>query len=198
MKRSVFYLLAVGLVLGSGCRKNEDKPSGMASNQDVQTKAPDTKTQIAEKAQEAKTQINETSKAVTEKAGEVARQVSEKTQAAVSNLQVKAEDVMVEMHQSIDELKKKAANFDKTKLQAYADQYKTLIARKQEQIADLTEKIKTLPVKDMMSEKTTAMKKELSRCCNELAALKERCSVYLDKLKELGSDSDDSGKQSAP
>lgn len=170
MKRMLFYALAGGLLIGSGCKKKADGSVEMMS--------PD---EVAEQTQVVATQT-------VEKAEEVRQQVADKTREAVSMLTVKAEDVMGDLNQSVESLKEKVASFDQTQLQAYADKYKELITEKKDQIASLTEQIKAIPISDMMGEKTLALKEQLGKYTQQITALKERYTVYLDKLKDSGAE----------
>jgi len=166
MKRILFMALAAGLLSGTGCKKQEDGSTAMMSPEEM-----------AEKTQAAAVQT-------TEKAAEA----TAKAEAAVSAFTVKAEDVMGDLNQSVEEIKQKVAGFDKTQVLAYVDQYKTVLLEKKDQVADLTAQLKSLPVTEMMSDKAKALKNQLSQYGGEFSGLKERYSVYLQKLEEFGVD----------
>lgn len=176
MNKMVYYALAGALLLGAGCRKQEKTSEAMS-----QEKA-------AEKPRQVATPPMEQPATVGQKAEAAAKQVTEQAEAAVSTLKVKAEDVMGDLNQSVDAIKDKVAEFDKTQLLAYVDQYKTVILEKKDQIAALTEQIKAIPMTEMMGEKTLALKEQLGKYTQDFTALKERYTVYLDKLKEYGVD----------
>lgn len=177
MKQIVYYALAAGLVLAAGCKKGEDGTTEVMSSEEVVEKTKEVAVQTTEKAAE-----------VTAKAEEVTKEVTAKTEAAVAALNVQAEDVMADLNQSVEQIKEKVAGFDKTQLLAYADQYKNVLLEKKDQIADLTEQLKGLSMSEMMGEKSKQIKDQMAKYTGEITALKERYTVYLDKLETFGVD----------
>jgi len=166
MKKILFMALAAGLLSGVGCKKQEDGSTTMMSSEEMVEKTQAAAVQTTEKAAEA----------------------TAKAEAAVSALTVKAEDVMGDLNQSVEEIKEKVAGFDKTQVLAYVDQYKAVLLEKKDQLADLTGQLKSLPVTEMMGQKATALKSQISQYGDEFLGLKERYSVYLQKLEEFGVD----------
>ena len=166
MRQILFYALATSLALGAGCKKGEDGTTEIMSSEEV-----------VEKTQAAAVQATEKAAEITEKAG-----------AAVSTLTVKAEDVMADLNQSVEEIKQKVAAFDKTEVLAYVDQYKSVLLEKKDQIADLTGQIKGLSMTEMMGDKAKGLKDQLAQYSDQFAGLKDRYSVYLQKLEEFGVD----------
>ena len=166
MKKILFMALAAGLLSGAGCKKQEDGSTTMMSSEEMVEKTQAAAVQTTEKAAEA----------------------TAKAEAAVSALTVKAEDVMGDLNQSVEEIKEKVAGFDKTQVLAYVDQYKAVLLEKKDQLADLTGQLKSLPVTEMMGQKATALKSQISQYGDEFLGLKERYSVYLQKLEEFGVD----------
>ncbi|MCF7818263.1 MAG: hypothetical protein K9M54_10315 [Kiritimatiellales bacterium] len=178
MKQVVFYALAAGLVLGGGCtKKNEDGTSETMSAKEVAVKTQETAVKATAKASE-----------MTAKAAEATKQATQKTQEAVSSLTVKAEDVMGDLNQSVEQIKEKVAGFDKTQLLAYADTYKDVIIEKKDQLAGLTDTLKGLSMTEMLGDKGKALKGQLSQYTDQLGGLKDRYGIYLDKLKTFGVD----------
>jgi ABC-type transporter Mla subunit MlaD len=177
MKKIIFYALAAGLALGSGCKRNKDGTKEMMSSDEV-----------AEKTHAMAAQTTEKAAVVTEKAEAVTKEVVQKTEAAVSELTVKAEDVMADLNQSVEQVKEKVAGFDKTQLTAYADTYKDVLLEKKDQLAGLTDQLKGLSMTDMIGEKGKALKDQAAQYTEQLSGLKERYSVYLDQLKTFGVD----------
>lgn len=173
MKQIIFYTLAAVLVLCEGCKKNEDGTTELMSTEEVAEKSQETAVHVAEKSAE-----------VTEKAEEVTKQAA----AAVNSFTVQAEDVMDDLNQSVEEIKRKVAAFDKNQLLAYADKYKDVVLEKKDQIAELTNKVKSLSMTDALGEKGKALKGQLTQYTDQLNGLKERYSVYLDALKGFGVD----------
>jgi hypothetical protein len=166
MKQIVFYALAAGLALSAGCKKSEDGTTEMMSAGEV-----------ADKTQAAAVQA-------TEKAAEV----TEKAEAAVSAMTVKAQDVMADLNLSVEQIKQKVAGFDKTQVLAYADQYKNVLLEKKDQVADLTGQMKGLSMTEMMGDKAKAIKDQIAQYSDQFTGLKDRYSVYLEKLETFGVD----------
>jgi len=166
MKRILFFMMAIAMIALTGCRKKDDGTTEVMSKEEVAEKTHDVAKQTTEKA----------------------AQVTQQAEEAVSAIAVKAEDVMSDLNQSVQAIKERVAEFDKTQLLAYVDQYKTVILEKKDQIAALTEQIKAIPMTEMMGNKTLALKEQLGKYTQEFNALKERYTVYLDKLKEYGVD----------
>ena len=162
MNKVMFFGLAAAIVLSAGCKKNEEGTTEIMTVEEV-----------VEKTAE-----------VSEKAEEVTQQAAE----AISTFTVKAEDVMSDLNQSVQEIKTKVADFDKTQVLAYANEYKTVILEKKDELAALTEKLKGLSMTEMVGEKGKALKGQLTQYSDQLGALKDRYSIYLDKLKEYGVD----------
>lgn len=173
MKQIVFYILATALVMCAGCKRNDDGTTELMSAGEIAEKSRETAVKVAEKTVEA-----------TEKAEEVTRQATE----AVSSFTVKAEEVMGDLNESVEEIKQKVATFDKTQVLAYANKYKDVLLEKKDQITGLTSKIKGLSMTDALGEKGKALKNQLTQYTDQFNGLKERYSVYLDKLKEFGVD----------
>ena len=121
MKHAVFCVLAASLVLGAGCsKKNEDGTTERMSAEEVAVKTQETTVQVTEKAAE----MTETAKKAT---------------AAVSSFSVKAEDVLGDLNQSVEEIRQKVAGFDKSQVLAYAGTYKDVLLEKRDQLAGLSE-----------------------------------------------------------
>ncbi len=166
MKRILFMALTAGLLSGAGCKKQEDGSTEMMSPEEVAEKTQAVAVQTTEKAAEA----------------------TAKAEAAVSALTVKAEDVMSDLNQSVEEIQQKVAGFDQTQVLAYVDQYKAVLLEKKDQIAELTGQLKSLPMTEMMGDKAKALKDQIAQYGDQFSGLKDRYSVYLQKLEEFGVD----------
>ena len=171
MKQFVFYALAAGLVLSTGCSKKEETPP---------TPPP--------AMPPAMVQITGEVAVVTAQAQAITKEVSQKTQDAVKALTVKPEAVMAELNQPVTDIKAKAANYGKPELLAYANAYKDIIVAKKDQLAGLSTQLKRLGMADILGEKGIAIKDQLTQYTSQLAGLKERYEVYLDMLKKFGVD----------
>jgi ABC-type transporter Mla subunit MlaD len=178
MKQIVFYALTAGLVLGAGCtKKNEDGTTERMTTEEVVVKTQETTVKATEKAAE-----------VTAKATEATKQATQKTQEAVAALNVKADDVMADLNQSVEQIKEKVAGFDKTQLLAYADTYKEVLLEKKDQLAGLTDQLKGLSMTEMIGGKGQALKDQLAQYTDQFSGLKDRYGIYLDQLKTFGVD----------
>jgi ABC-type Fe3+-hydroxamate transport system substrate-binding protein len=160
MKQILFYALATSLLLGFGCKKKEDGTTELMSADEVAVKA----AEVTEKAEE----------------------VTQKATAAVSSFSVKAEDVMADLNQSVQEVQNKVSNFDKAQAMAYVSEYKTVILGKKDQVTALTEKLKGLSIAEITGETGKTLKAELSKHTDQFVALKKRYLVYYEKLEEYG------------
>ena len=174
MKQVVFYALATGLILSAGCSKKEEKPSAPA----VSASKP--------AMPSAMSQVTGKVAAVTAQAQAATKEVAQKVEAVKSALAVKPDQVMAELNQPIADIKTKAASLGQPELMAYANAYKDVIVAKKDQLSSLTSSLKGLPMADMLGEKGIALKNQLSQYTAQLAGLKERYGVYIDKLKALG------------
>ena len=71
---------------------------------------------------------------------------------------------------------------------AYADQYKNVLLEKKDQIADLTGQLKGLSMTEMMGDKAKLIKDQITLYSDQFAGLKDRYSIYLEKLESFGVD----------
>jgi hypothetical protein len=162
--------------------------------------------QATEKAETVMAQANEKAEAVmaqaTEKAESVAAQATEKMAAVTAQAQavaqkvealksaiaIKPDEVLAELNQPVAEIQTKVASLEQPELLAYVSTYKDVLLEKKEQLAGLTSQLKSLSMSEMLGTKGNEIKTQLSQYTSQLSGLKERYSVYLDKLKALGVD----------
>ena len=83
----------------------------------------------------------------------------------------------------MDQLAAEAATMSQTDLEAMISKYKGLIAENTVVADALKSKLKEIPVAEMMGEKATALKSELSDTMALISQLKEKLAVYTDALK---------------
>jgi uncharacterized coiled-coil DUF342 family protein len=171
MKKTVFAALAALLTLGTGCSRNDDGTTELMSAEEV-----------AEKTQAAAVKTTEKVAEVTARAEEVSKQAS----AAAAAITVKAEDVMGDLNQSVEEIKQKVAGLDKAQTLGYVQQYKDVILAKKDQVAGLAEKLKGLSVMEIAGAKGKELKSRLDQYKTQLSGLKERYAHYYNKLEEFG------------
>ena len=159
MKQVIFYAVAAGLILNTGCSKQEEP---------AEVSAPKT--------------------TLTEQAQTVAKDLTQKAQTVMNELSISKDDIMAELDVPVANIKEKVANLGQPALMTYASTYKDVILEKKDQLAGLTEQLKALPMGDMLGEKGKAIKDQVSQYTSQFNALKDRYNVYLDKLKALGVD----------
>lgn len=83
----------------------------------------------------------------------------------------------------LDQLAAEAATMGKADLQALVEKYKGLIAEKMGVASALKGQLKEIPLTEMMGEKATALKQELSETTSLITQLKDKLAVYSDALK---------------
>lgn len=186
MKQVILYALTAGLIFSAGCSKKEEPAP--SPKETIADQAPTITKDLSQKAETVTAQVVEKMTAVAEKAETAAQEISMKAQTAISSLTVNKDDVMAELEQPVAELKTKVDSLGQPKLMAYASTYKDVLLEKKEQLAGLTDQLKALPMGEMFGEKGKAIKEQLSQYTSQLSGLKERYSIYLDKLKALGVD----------
>lgn len=185
MKQVLFISIAMGLVLVTGCTKeNEDGSTELMSATEVAEKTEEVAVQVADKTQETLVQVAEKTEEVTQKVEAITTTTTE----AISSLSVKTEEVMADLNQSIEQVKEKVSRFDKTQLLSYANTYKDVILEKKDQLLGLNEQLKGLSMTEILGEKGKALKSQLSEYTDQLNGLKGRYSIYLEKLKTFGVD----------
>jgi len=83
----------------------------------------------------------------------------------------------------MDQLATEAAAMGKADLQAMVSKYKGLIAEKVDVAGKLKATLKEIPVTEMLGEKATALKGELSDTLALISQLKDKLAVYTSALK---------------
>jgi len=187
MKQVIFYAVTAGLIL-SGCSKQEE-PAAEATPEATGTEQAKTiVTDVKERAGDLGAQATEKATAVVEKTKVAAQELSQKAQTMIKQLTVNNDDVLAELDQPVAEIKAKVADLGQPALMAYASTYKDVLVEKKDQLAGLTTQLKALPMGDIFGEKGKAIKGQLSQYTSQFNGLKDRYSIYLDKLKALGVD----------
>lgn len=176
MKRTALYGLAAGLVLVTGCSKKE-KPAPEAPEKTAIEQTKSVTQDLTAKAEN-----------LTEQTKAAAQELSQKTQTVVQELIVKKDDVMNELARPVADIKAKVESLKQPELLTYATAYKDVLVEKKDQLAGLSQQLKALPIGDLLGEKGKALKEQVGQYTSQFNALKERYSIYLDKLKALGVD----------
>ncbi len=90
-----------------------------------------------------------------------------------------------ESSSGLDQLATEAATMGKADLQAMVTKYKGLISEKMDVAGALKAKLKEIPLTEMLGEKATALKGELSETTTLISQLKDKLAVYTNALKML-------------
>ncbi len=189
MKQVIFSVLTAGVILSAGCSKKEEPaPPEVAPKAMISEQAEAASKDVTQKTETVTAQATEKIAAVTEQAKTATREVAQKIEAVKTALTVKPDQVMAELNQPVADIKAKVAALGQPELLAYASTYKDVLLEKKDQLAGLTGQLKALPMSDMLGAKGKAVKDQFSQYTSQLSGLKERYSVYLDKLKSLGVD----------
>jgi len=83
-----------------------------------------------------------------------------------------------------DQLVTEAAAMGRADLEAMVAKYKGLISEKMDVAGALKAKLKEIPLTEMMGEKATALKQDLSETTALISQLKDKLSVYTSALKK--------------
>jgi len=88
----------------------------------------------------------------------------------------------------MDEVKAEAEKMSAEKLRAMAISYKDALTAKRNDIAKLASQLKEIPMTEMLGEEAKQLKADIEALNKSVDALKERFTVYYEKLKEKGGD----------
>jgi hypothetical protein len=88
----------------------------------------------------------------------------------------------------IAEVKAEAEAMDTDDLREMAVAYKEAIVAKKGDANEIKEKIKEIPVSEILSEGTKELKADVEEVLKSVSALKARFDIYFAKLKEKGGD----------
>jgi chromosome segregation ATPase len=88
----------------------------------------------------------------------------------------------------IGDVQAEVDKLDVDQLRAKAQDYQKQILSKQEEVTKLADKIKEIPVTELLGDEAKNLKADLEDLNKSLKNLKDRFQVYYDKLKEKGGD----------
>jgi TolA-binding protein len=92
----------------------------------------------------------------------------------------------VDIAKPVSEVQAEAETMSSEDLKATALQYKEAILSKQDQIKNMSAKIKEIPIAEALGQEAQTLKTDLKDLGSNLTALKARFQVYYDTLKEKG------------
>lgn len=84
----------------------------------------------------------------------------------------------------VEQIKAAAAKLDSQAIQKTIDTYKAAIAAKEAEFQKLADKIKAIPVAQMLGDEAKKLKASSEQLQTTIQALTERLQVYVDALKE--------------
>jgi hypothetical protein len=88
----------------------------------------------------------------------------------------------------LSDVKAEAESMSVEKLRSMAVTYKDAITAKKGEIEKVVDKLKDIPVAEMLGDEAKGLKTDIDSLTKSVSALKERFQVYYDKLKEKGGD----------
>ena len=88
----------------------------------------------------------------------------------------------------ISEVKTEAEQMSVEKLKSMAMSYQEAITAKKGELEKLANKLKDIPVTEIMGEEAKALKADIDALNKSLSALQERFTIYYNTLKEKGGD----------
>ena len=92
----------------------------------------------------------------------------------------------VDEKKPLSEVKTEAQSMSVKGLQSIIDKYKAAIESKKGEIDVLKDKIKEIPLTQLLGEEAKMLKKEAGELKSSLRALKDRMKIYLEELKKQG------------
>ena len=88
----------------------------------------------------------------------------------------------------LSEVQAEADKMDTSKLRSVALKYKDAIMDKKTEFIKLGDKLKEIPVAEMLGDEVKMLKSEIDNLSKSISALTERFQVYYQKLKKEGGD----------
>jgi uncharacterized protein YlxW (UPF0749 family) len=88
----------------------------------------------------------------------------------------------------ISEVKAEAEQMSVEKLRSMATSYREAIMSKKGEVEKLADKLKDIPLTELMGEEAKALKADIDALNKSLSSLQERFTVYYNALKDKGGD----------
>jgi len=88
----------------------------------------------------------------------------------------------IDENKPIDQIAAEAAQMGQAELQKMVEKYEAALAAKGQEVDALKEKIKEIPLTEMMGEKAKSLKDDLSEITTSLSRLKDQMAVYAKEL----------------
>ncbi len=171
---SLCVIFAVGVIL-AGCRKKSDEePEPGAQTNSSNVSISDLGSKVTEKA-------GETTEKVSDKTVEVAVDLKEKAPEKVFSI---AEQFQADQGKSTLDITAGAKEMAVENLRRMAEKYRDVIAEKQQQWMEMTQKYIDMPDAERITAQGQKFKADIDGIINGIDTLKERFGVYYNALKE--------------
>lgn len=94
----------------------------------------------------------------------------------------------VDLNKTMETIKEEVKTMDVEQLKKTASKYVAEIEKYNPKVKELTEKIKQIPLAQLMGDEAKGYKAEIEVIAKDIKALTERLEIYNNKLKEYGVD----------
>ena len=82
----------------------------------------------------------------------------------------------------IDGVRAEAESMNAAQLQVMVDKYKKVMEAKKQDLVKLNEKLKSIPIREVMGTEAKKIKADIETCARSIKALGERLNVYVREL----------------
>ncbi len=191
-KISLCVMFALAVVLG-GCRKKTDEETQpVDQTNSTKTSISEFGGKVIEKAKEAGAKAGETAVEIKEKTVETAVEIKEKTVETAVEIKEKAAEKVFSIVQqfkadqgkSIPDITAQTKEMAVENLRRMAEKYRDVIAEKQEQLREMTQKFIDLSDAERTTGEGQILKAGVDKIKEGVEMLKERFGVYYNALKE--------------
>ena len=91
-----------------------------------------------------------------------------------------------DLSETVAQVKEKVQQMSMEQLRQKAEEYKTALAAKQEQLDQVVGQLKSIPVMDQMSDEAQGLQTDMKNLSDSIKALQERFNVYVNAIKAKG------------
>jgi len=184
ISRIALCVMVAFCMVAGGCRKKaDDKPAQGQPGGSTKTSVAELGTRAVEKAAETTRKAADRAAGITEKAAETAGELKEKaTEKAFSIVR----QFETDSGRSIPEITADAKEMAVENLRRMAEKYRDVIAEKQQQLKEMTQKYIDLPDAERITAEGHKLKAGINEIKKGVDLLKERFTVYYNALKEKG------------
>lgn len=94
----------------------------------------------------------------------------------------------IDLHKPLDQIKKEVQMMSIVELQNTAADYANAIKAQKAELNKITDEMKSLPIREIFSDKNKAIRRRLNHIQTEATALLERYQIYVKTFQEKGGD----------